>query len=145
MSKKTGKNINCKTCNKEFYVSAHHLKKNKQFCGMVCYAKHQEEHPSNTGRTWLKKGNVPKNKANGSIRKDGYRAVCYKDHQVLEHDLIYCLTNGFYYIPKGYVVHHLDQNKLNNNPENLALLPRGFHTTLHRLIESRQLINQGEL
>jgi hypothetical protein len=34
-------------------------------------------------------------------------------------------------IPKGYVVHHKDHNKLNNSIDNLECIPRGSHQTLH--------------
>lgn len=34
-------------------------------------------------------------------------------------------------IPKGYDVHHIDFNPLNNNPENLTLLKKGDHMRLH--------------
>jgi hypothetical protein len=36
-------------------------------------------------------------------------------------------------IPKGYEVHHVDGNKLNNRPGNLQVLPREEHRALHRL------------
>lgn len=35
-------------------------------------------------------------------------------------------------IPKGYVIHHKDANHMNNNPDNLVVLPK----TTHRLIHS---------
>ena len=34
-------------------------------------------------------------------------------------------------VPDGYVVHHLDMNKLNNNPDNLILLTELQHNELH--------------
>ena len=35
-------------------------------------------------------------------------------------------------IPKGYIVHHIDGDRMNNAIENLACLPHGEHTRLHR-------------
>lgn len=34
-------------------------------------------------------------------------------------------------IPKGYVVHHKDGNKINNSPDNLEIIKRGDHSRLH--------------
>ena len=41
------------------------------------------------------------------------------------------LNNKFWYIPGGFVVHHVDQDKSNDNPENLVLLPDAVHRSLH--------------
>lgn len=45
------------------------------------------------------------------------------------HDLIYTIYHGE--IPEGYVVHHIDGNPKNNNPNNLTAMPRNVHTILH--------------
>ena len=34
-------------------------------------------------------------------------------------------------IPKGYVIHHKDANHMNNNPENLVVLPKTAHRLVH--------------
>jgi hypothetical protein len=34
-------------------------------------------------------------------------------------------------IPSGYVVHHIDRNAFNNNPENLTILPKAEHFQMH--------------
>lgn len=34
-------------------------------------------------------------------------------------------------IPKGFVVHHKDGNKLNNSRTNLQVMPRKSHSRLH--------------
>jgi hypothetical protein len=34
-------------------------------------------------------------------------------------------------IPCGYEVHHIDGNKLNNSPDNLAILPAEIHRAIH--------------
>lgn len=44
---------------------------------------------------------------------------------------IYFEKTGIYRIPEGCCIHHIDQNPLNNNPENLQLMDKGFHRQLH--------------
>ena len=34
-------------------------------------------------------------------------------------------------IPKGYVIHHLDHNQLNDDPSNLALVGKNLHRAYH--------------
>ncbi len=40
-------------------------------------------------------------------------------------------------IQKGYEVHHIDHNKLNNNPLNLVPLPRKIHQLYHKLVNMK--------
>lgn len=55
-----------------------------------------------------------------------------KGKQIRRHHYEYCLANGLTEIPEGYVVHHIDLDTTNNEPDNLELLTRGEHTSLHR-------------
>lgn len=41
-------------------------------------------------------------------------------------------------IPKGWVVHHIDSNYLNNSPENLMLLSASTHSSLHRYLQTKR-------
>jgi len=43
-------------------------------------------------------------------------------------------------IPQDWVVHHIDCNELNNNPENLIAMPRQDHTKLHVLMSRHNKI-----
>lgn len=49
---------------------------------------------------------------------------------VNEHRVIWEQTHGMK-IPKGYVIHHIDGNSKNNNPENLMAMPCWAHVKLH--------------
>lgn len=66
----------------------------------------------------------------GYINKKGYKIIRINRRKVLEHHLMWMQANNFYRIPKECVIHHVNGNKLDNNPENLVLLPRDFHTKL---------------
>lgn len=45
------------------------------------------------------------------------------------HRLIYTMAHGF--IPEGYVVHHLDHSKTNNDIDNLIAVPEAVHQAIH--------------
>ena len=52
---------------------------------------------------------------------------------VFTHHIVVCEALGLTCIPKGYVVHHIDHNRSNNNLNNLALMSMAAHTRLHQL------------
>ena len=52
---------------------------------------------------------------------------------IFKHHMVVCEALGITAIPKGWCVHHIDGNKVNNELHNLALLTVGAHTRLHQL------------
>jgi len=58
--------------------------------------------------------------------EDGKRILIDEHRYIMEQYLGRKLT-------KNEVVHHIDENKMNNNIENLQLLTRSEHSRLHRL------------
>jgi len=66
---------------------------------------------------------------NGYINKDGYKVIRFLGNHYLEHRYIWEKHKG--YIPKGYTIHHIDGNKLNNKIENLQLWTNKDHVNLH--------------
>ena len=50
---------------------------------------------------------------------------------VFKHQVVLCEALGLAEMPKGFVVHHVDGDKRNNNLNNLALMTAGAHTKLH--------------
>ena len=66
------------------------------------------------------------------LRPDWYTGR--KEHTyVFVHHIVMCLALGITEIPKGFVVHHIDGNKKNNDVSNLCLLQMGAHAKLHNL------------
>ena len=63
-------------------------------------------------------------------RKDGYYQISSGANQgKLLHRLIY--EENFGSIPNGFCIHHLDNDKNNNNPSNLILMSKSNHHKLH--------------
>jgi hypothetical protein len=63
------------------------------------------------------------------IDESGYVCIVLKGKHYREHRYIWERSNGP--IPDGYVIHHIDGNKTNNNIENLQLLSKINHTRIH--------------
>lgn len=74
-----------------------------------------------------------------SISGCGYMRIWVGDKYIFEHVLIaeICLGKP---LPKGCVVHHIDENPLNNSTNNLVICQdNGYHRLLHqRLIAYRE-------
>ena len=50
---------------------------------------------------------------------------------VFLHHIVFCQHSGLTEIPKGFVVHHIDFDKKNNDISNLALMTVAAHARLH--------------
>lgn len=98
------------------------LKVNR-FCSRAC------------GVTFLSKSNSK----GWKITSDGYKRILMPNHPladkrgfVSEHR--YIASKIYRVVGKGTVVHHIDENRLNNSIYNLLVLTRGEHTKLHHEI-----------
>ena len=65
-----------------------------------------------------------------------------KSTHIFYHHAVYCEANGLTEIPKGYVIHHCDENPHNNEIENLMMLSMGEHAALHRHLGSATTISK---
>ena len=128
----------CERCGNTF---SSYLSWKRKYCSNYC-SNHGIQ--KNTGKTHFKKGQEPWNKGEGYINVQGYRVITYKGKQVFEHHKNWCLANGMLYIPKGCVVHHINQKKADNRPENLALLPKEYHDSLHQTLKNNNPYWKGK-
>lgn len=75
------------------------------------------------------------------VRKPSWFTGYVKSKQVEEHIVVYCEANGLTEIPEGYVVHHIDLDKLNNDLSNLVLMTNSEHIKLHRRLRREVKFN----
>ena len=146
-------NTVCEVCGKPCYKSPYRLKVQKHItCSKAC--------DSIARSKWMKgEGNHQyglKGELNASYIgktekiKSGYKFVRVDNHPfseaqgwIREHRLIaeqYLLNdensieiNGHKYLKPEYEVHHIDENKFNNNPNNLMVLTPSEHMHLHNM------------
>lgn len=66
------------------------------------------------------------------LKPDWYTGRRGSKH-VFVHSVVICEHLGITEIPKGFVVHHIDGNKHNNDITNLALMTNSAHLRLHAI------------
>jgi hypothetical protein len=83
----------------------------------------------------------------GLILKSKYYKVahtCLNGKQMLRSHKVWCFQPGnLYRVPKGMVIHHLDGNPMNDNPENLLMIDKGTHQRFHIELYKRLRRNKG--
>lgn len=65
-----------------------------------------------------------------------------KGNRVHTHQRVWCESNGKTEVPKGFDIHHIDEDKFNNDLSNLMCLTRSDHMKLH--CASRRLLKRND-
>lgn len=111
----------CKNCGEAF--KSERLDKGTDYCSRSCHTAHRRQHRIKT--TY------------------GYWMAYQPDHpsankrgRVQEHRLIAECWIGRY-LRDDEVVHHIDEDRGNNNPSNLIVMPRGWHVRYHKQMSRR--------
>lgn len=135
IGKRKNYQFQCALCGKNMILTPRECRSGgRHYCSKRCAARSVNPLGSQTGifsRTW-KGGNF--------ISKEGYRMVLIpglgkyttEQKRIMEKRLGHPLQ-------KDEVVHHLDGNKLNNDPENLIICTRSEHPTIHRRLKKGEL------
>lgn len=146
-------NVNCVTCGSEFHVKPSRITRTKHkelTCSMQCNYEHRKLTMAGekNHQYGLKGSKNSSFKSDTRVSSYGYELTrCLNhpfkncDNQVFTHRLIaekYLLTddnsveiNGTMYLKPEYDVHHIDENRLNNNLSNLVVLTKSEHKSLH--------------
>lgn len=164
--KESVKNCVCKYCGKVFHRKQSQIDKNTyNYCSIECEAKDKSILMRGEGnhQYGLKGDKNASWKSDERISHYGYKLIRCLDHpfrnsddMVFEHRLIaekYLLTeenstiiNGKKYLSQEYCVHHIDFDRLNNNPKNLYIIKRGLHTRFHLLLNKEiKKITNGKI
>jgi hypothetical protein len=110
------------------------------------------------GKNPASHGNVPtarkhyRWKPGGSVASNGYVKIRVgKDHPLAdpngyayEHTVIWCAA-GREKPPKGWLIHHKNEDKTDNRIGNLEMKKRGVHNSEHLRAESRRCPKTGRL
>ncbi len=86
----------------------------------------------NSPKTEFKKGKEHPRFKDGLAGKRGqYKRVQINKKRVNLSHKIFCEFHNIASVPKGFVIHHIDENKDNNSIENLMMLSKSKHSKLH--------------
>lgn len=72
----------------------------------------------------------------GRVISNGYVFHNLEGKYIREHHKVWIVANQCL-VPQGHVIHHINEDKLDNRIENLECLSRAEHLILHNPLEAR--------
>ena len=164
LMKKAENNCICEYCGKKFHLKPYRLSKAKyNYCTKDCFnSDKSNKFSGENNHQYGLKGRLNSSwKSDSRISSYGYRLIRCLTHPfrnsddfVFEHRLIaekYLLTSectveidGVKYLSSDYVVHHKDFNKRNNEVDNLEIMKKEDHITLHNIRANRKRNKLGQ-
>ena len=92
--------------------------------------KYRKLHPK-----WINSERISNRKGYYRIKApDWYEGPMDDNRYADEHVVTYCASRNLSKVPEGFVIHHLDMVKTNNDPANLVMLTNSDHLLLHAWI-----------
>lgn len=145
-------NCICEVCGKQYHASKSHIEKyGSKYCSKECHNKAKENYMKGerNHQYGLKGDKNTSWKSDERISYYGYKLIRILNHPfrncddfVFEHRLVaerYLLNddnsvmvNGNRYLSPDFVAHHIDFNRLNNVVENLTVMLKSEHSSLHK-------------
>lgn len=155
-------NCKCSICNKRFHIKPSAFKKSKNhYCSIQCHTLAKKEYMKGekNHQYGLKGCENSSWKSDKKVTNYGYIKIRCLEHPfkdcdgfVFEHRLIaekYLLNNensieinGKKYLKPNYAVHHKDENKINNNPENLEIMTKEEHSKIHAIKRAKKICKE---
>lgn len=102
------------------------------------YGKFREENPRYKGIVSDGKGYLM------CLKPDWYTGRKGTNH-VFVHTIVMCEALGLTELPKGWVVHHINGDKYNNDINNLALLTNCAHSRIHTFQRNHCKVQRSEI
>lgn len=144
-------NTSCKECGVSFYLKPSRIKRAKTiYCSQACHNIGKQEYMAGeNNHQYNLKGELNSSFKDGIRFDNGYKLIYMPQHPlshiksgyIREHRYIaeqYLLTdnnsiviNNEIYLSPNYEVHHIDENKLNNNIDNLLVVTKAEHAKIH--------------
>ncbi len=87
-------------------------------------------------------GEVSDNKGYLMVLKPDWYTGRKNSKHVFVHHVVVCENMGLTEIPKGWCVHHCDEDPHNNDFDNLVLLTLSDHTRLHQALKGATTISK---
>jgi len=147
-----GVNTICKKYNRDYstikkiWLTEYHEGQFKARTSRLCRLhKIGEKNPMH-GKTGMLHHNAVENETSSAGYKMVFAPNWYSGkrdgNKVYEHIIVYCEHNGYAFLPKGMVVHHLDEDKQNNHPDNLILVSIQDHRRIHAQLNKVQRLSR---
>jgi hypothetical protein len=127
---RSGKYVTCLVCHKKLYRCSSQIKKYVT-CSKKCFSKIVHLWAKGTNnyhwKGYFKHGT---NSAYKGLRIHGH-PMADKHGRILEHRFVVSCTIGRL-LRKDEIVHHINNNPLDNRPENLMILSQAEHMRIHK-------------
>ncbi len=151
-------NCECPICGKKFHLKPYRIKRCKiNYCSKKCFYEHKKIRCKGAGNhQYGLKGDKNKSwKGGRRVTSCGYIMVYDESHPfrdkrgyVFEHRIVaekYLLNkknsviiNGKRYLAHGYVVHHVNFDRMDNRVENLRVMESNDHRRLHSMLNQNE-------